>query len=144
MHPRSPLSSTNLVKRAFFSDAFPDEKVREFETFMPAYESMLWSIGMMRSFVDVRSGLRGVVGLGEGEKVLVVVGREDKLVSVGLCERMVRMYREGVERLVREKKIEGMVEGVGFVVVEGAGHHLQNDLMWEVGARRIAEFVEGL
>jgi len=37
-HPRSPLSSTQLVHNAFFSKPFPTDEVRKFESDMPEYE----------------------------------------------------------------------------------------------------------
>lgn len=35
-------------------------------------------------------------------------------------------------------------DGVVFDVVEGSGHHIQNDLYWEDAARKISEFIEQL
>jgi hypothetical protein len=48
-HPRSPLSSTPLVQRAFFGHEFERQRVVEFEKWMPAYESLRWLIEMLKS-----------------------------------------------------------------------------------------------
>ena len=52
-HPQSPLSTTRLVKWAFFCDECPDERVREFETQeMAPYESMAWPLATFGTFAD--------------------------------------------------------------------------------------------
>jgi len=64
-----------------------------------------------------------------------------------------------VSRLLESRKIDGQVEedqiegkgdmdnvaqGVRQCFVPGAGHHLQNDVMWEVGAKKLLDFYEQL
>ncbi|PVH76454.1 alpha/beta-hydrolase [Cadophora sp. DSE1049] len=156
-HPRSPLSSTTLVHQAFFSPSYPVSEVRKFETLMPEYESMLWPLQMMTRFVDAGKVVRSVVGWGRGGKggkrMLVIAGEKDMLMDVELMRRMAAEYREAVRRgwaeLVGERKTvassgPGEEDGVGFEVVTGSGHHLQNDLHWEDCAGRILEFVDQL
>jgi pimeloyl-ACP methyl ester carboxylesterase len=139
-HPRSPLSSTSLVHKAFFSDSFPRESVKEFETQMPEYESMLWPFGMMFTFVNVANVIRSIVGWKGGreqggKRMLIMAGEKDTLMGVSLMRQMAAMYRIAAEKM-------GFSDGVGFEVVSGSGHHIQNDLHWEEGARVILEFVD--
>ncbi|EHL03019.1 hypothetical protein M7I_0991 [Glarea lozoyensis 74030] len=150
-HPRSPLSSTTLVKRAFFCDEYPDEQVREFERWMPEFESMLWPLGQMFAFTSVEEVLRGIVGwgTGKGSRVLVVAGERDRLMTGDLMGELAGGYEVGVKRILGE---EGMVKGDEekevevrvLEVVKGAGHHVQNDLQWVDGAERILRFLEQL
>ncbi|KAK0106284.1 hypothetical protein ONS96_003924 [Cadophora gregata f. sp. sojae] len=161
-HPRSPLSSTTLVHQAFFSPSYPMSGVRKFETLMPEYESMLWPLQMMTRFVDVGRVVRSIVGWGRGEgggkRMLVVAGEKDRLMDVELMREVAAEYRVAVREwwgaLVGETKREGEglvasdgpgeEDGVGFEVVMGSGHHVQNDLYWEDCAQKILKFVEQL
>ncbi|KAG4435379.1 hypothetical protein IFR05_009122 [Cadophora sp. M221] len=150
-HPRSPLSSTSLVHQAFFSPSYPVSKVKSFETLMPEYESMLWPLQMMFRFVDVGRVVRSITGWGKGGmRLLVVAGEKDRLMDVELMRQTAAEYRVAVEKgwveLVEESE-GGVVDGgekVGFEVVMGSGHHLQNDLYWEDCAGNILTFVEQL
>jgi len=120
-HPRSPLQSTKLVHNAFFSKAFPTEKVMEFEGDMPEYESMNWPSRMFFNIVDVRKVKRNT----ETGKVFVMAGREDTLMTPDLMERMARDY------------------GVPFVMVEG-GHNVMRDLCWEESAEKLLNWIQNL
>lgn len=158
-HPRSPLSSLTLVHRAFFSAEFPQEQVAAFVPDMPEYESLLWPMGMMLPFVRARDVLRNVLGWVSGresalrQRVLVLAGGKDTLMGTVLMRRMTEQYRRGLVKLVKQGKLnsgshenhlESLSSAVGFFVVEGAGHHIQNDLQWEEGAKHILAFVEQL
>jgi len=158
-HPKSPLSSTTLVHRAFFCPSYPTEKVVEFERFMPDYESLMWPIGMMHSFIKVKNVLMNILGWTQGrQRLLVVAGSEDKLMSVKQMRKMASQYRQALmnliqKRLITEKKdveaeeadeVESAANGVRFEIVNGSGHHIQNDLQWEVAADRILEFLNQL
>jgi hypothetical protein len=71
--------------------------------------------------------------------------------GVSLMERMGAMYRTALEacwsgmantkRDVRRGDEQG---GVGFSVVKGSGHHVQNDLHWEECAEQVLAFVNQL
>ncbi|KAH9213717.1 Alpha/Beta hydrolase protein [Leptodontidium sp. 2 PMI_412] len=150
-HPRSPLSSTSLVHQAFFSPSYPVSDVKSFETLMPEYESMLWPLQMMTRFVDVGRVVRSITGWGKGGiRLLVVAGEKDRLMDVELMRQMAAEYRVAVEKgreeLVGESggDVINGGEQVGFEVVMGSGHHLQNDLYWEDCAGKILVFVEQL
>lgn len=53
-HPRSPLSTTSLVKKAFFSDEVAGKVVQEYESYMSQYESIRWLKNMMRFLMKRR------------------------------------------------------------------------------------------
>ncbi|KAG6856621.1 hypothetical protein H0H87_002371 [Tephrocybe sp. NHM501043] len=153
-HPRSPLSSTALVHRAFFSPSFPTASVQAFEHYLAAYESLLWPLSMMLPFVDVRNVLRNCLGWGSAltARVLVIAGAKDALMGVELMRRMAEQYRSGVTALVRRRQLgvdlplakqESTADAVDFAVID-TGHHIQNDLRWEDGAMRILAFLEQL
>lgn len=160
-HPRSPLSSTTLVHRAFFCPSFPTASVKEFETHMPAYESLLWPLGIMLPFVNTRNVLKNIVGWGAAskERVFVLAGSKDTLMGVKLMRRMAQHYRNSFAKLVKREFLQADLaeaeadtqeadefssSGVRFSVVEGAGHHMQNDLQWEDTAQQLLTFVEQL
>jgi pimeloyl-ACP methyl ester carboxylesterase len=156
-HPRSPLSSTRLVKQAFFSDNCPDERVREFETQeMSPYESLAWLLATFGMFADpekiVRAvGLTNSYGSGSveelGPRVLVVAGEKDALMKPVVMEKLVGLLRGAVRLMFGSTGSdgdykEGIGSGVEFRVVKGSGHQLMNDIYWEECAEKILEFLE--
>lgn len=162
-HPRSPLSSDTLVHNAFFGPATPRDKVRVFAQQMPNYESLAWPIGMMKRFTDVRNILRNLQGWRSSlsSRVMVMAGSEDKLMGVQLMRDVAYEYREGIEQLGGEKFLDptelpqtslrlnqnvkqDTETAVTMVVVEGAGHHLQNDAQADDAAEAVRKFLEQL
>lgn len=146
-HPRSPLSSTALVHKVFFSHASPVQAVREFERTMPEYESMRWPVGMMTRFVSPARVIGNILPTLKGRRrVLVVAGGEDKLMDGVIMQRLAAWYR-GAWESIRGKGEEGGEEGnaevVRFGVVEGSGHHVMKDSMWKAGAETVLEWLEG-
>ncbi|PWW77671.1 alpha/beta-hydrolase [Tuber magnatum] len=147
-HPRSPLSSTALVHNAFFSRAFPLQEVRELERTMPEYESMRWTVSMMTKFVSAERVIGNILPtLKGGRRVLVVAGGEDKLMNGVIMQRLAAWYRVAWES-IRGKGEQGVeeeasAEVVRYGVVEGSGHHVMKDCMWEVGAEMVLEWLEG-
>jgi hypothetical protein len=159
-HPRSALSSNTLIYNAFFGQAFPREKVGEFARQMPNYESLAWPIGMMKRFTDVPSILRNIQGWGTStSRIMVMAGTEDKLMGVKLMMDMADEYGEGIQQLKQGKEIELVdriqtgsltsknvkrivVDGVTKVVVEGAGHHIQNDVQADEAAEALKMFLD--
>lgn len=87
------------------------------------------------------------------DSVCVMVGSQDVLMDLGMCRKQVAEYRDvlaGWERKIdlaapTENSIGGVkVEsdaGVRLVMVDGAGHHLQNDLQLDSGAEALLRFV---
>ena len=159
-HPNSPLSHPALTKRAFFSHLIPDTYLVQFQERMNAYESFWWPIGMMRPFVDASSILQQITGWGSGQKILVLAAGGDNLMQVPIMRRLAAFYRTAYAQLISEKKIEGEADdirktagrlhlddaghGTQFTVVPLAGHHLQNDVQWEDGAKRLLNFYNQL
>ena len=156
-HPRSPLSSTRLVKQAFFCDECPDERVREFETQeMAPYESMTWPLATFGTFANpekiVRAvGLTNTSGRGSTEglrpRVLVVAGGKDVLMRPGVMAKLVDLLRNAVRLMfgsvTSDRDLqEGARDGAEFRVVQGSGHHLMGDIYWEECAEKILRFLE--
>lgn len=103
---------------------------------MNRYESYLWPFGMMYSFASPSNILSHIRNDGaSGEKVLVMAGTQDKLMTVPVTEKTATFYREAGN----DKR-----DGVRLRFVEGAGHHLQNDVQWEDGAEKLFEFYKGI
>lgn len=135
-HSNSPLSHPKLTQRAFFGDKFPLSAVIPFQRHMNRYESYLWPFGMMYSFTSPSNILSHIRNDGaSGEKVLVMAGTQDKLMTVPVTEKTATFYREAGN----DKR-----DGVRLRFVEGAGHHLQNDVQWEDGAEKLFEFYKGI
>ena len=121
MHPRSPLSSTNLVHRAFFSSSFSREEVKRFESGMPEYESMIWPNQMVGRIADVDKVKRGT----ETGNVLIVSGEDDVLMTRDLMESVAVEYGSSIAR------------------VRG-GHNVMRDQYWEESAEQILRWIRSL
>lgn len=132
-HPNSPLSDPVLTRRAFFGDAFPLTSVIPFQRRMNRYESYLWPFSMMMPFASASSVLQHVEDQGR-PRVLVMAGSQDKLMTLDVLQETTAFYRE-VATTARSG--DGAVR---MEVVEGAGHHLQNDFQWEDGAAKLLDF----
>lgn len=159
-HPNSPLSHPALTRRVFFSDALSDQYVHNFQTHTNAYESLLWPMGMVRPFVNARNVVQHIAGWGKGQRILVLAGGGDKLMTLGVMRQLATFYRRAFRTLVSEKKLEAdnsivvppegeegldnAGDGVRLDIVPGAGHHLQNDAQWKVGAKKLLDFYHGL
>ncbi|KAG8683354.1 hypothetical protein FRC09_016134 [Ceratobasidium sp. 395] len=100
-HMRSPLSSTRLVHRAFFSPTYSIDKVRAFETDMAPYESMSWPSGMMTPFVSCARVLSNLFQFASTTSspsskkhtpLLVVSGAQDMLMRDPLMKWMANQY----------------------------------------------------
>ncbi|KAL8296649.1 hypothetical protein RB597_005973 [Gaeumannomyces tritici] len=167
-HPNSPLSHPALTKRIFFSDGgVDDDYVARFQARTSAYESFLWPISMMRPFVDPERLLRRLFGRagaddGSSQRILVMSGEGDRLMTPPVMRHLAATYRAAFLGEARAKKIEAghdaaavvplageggrdnAGQAVRFCMVPGAGHHLQNDVQWEVGARKLLGFYRQL
>lgn len=159
-HPMSPLSSTSLVKQAFFSPSYPLSSVSQFETLMPKYESLLWPLGMSFKFTNFQNVLKRISSKGHGSRILILASQCDKLVTLDIAKREAEEYRNvfrdlaltnrlkvEVDEVVEvDNGVEGESEGCGVQVrvVEGAGHHFMNDVMWEEGAEKLLDFYKQL
>ena len=153
----SPLSSTRLVKAAFFCASYPMALAKEFEKRMPRMESMLWPLGMMRRFVSCPNIIRNVLGWGTTERIAVIAAEQDKLVDPLTAKKTAEEYREAfaaaahsgdIEAKIPEVRISADGESIGsgarYYEVKGAGHHCQNDLRWEDAADKLLDFYQQL
>ncbi|KAH7039934.1 Alpha/Beta hydrolase protein [Microdochium trichocladiopsis] len=176
-HSNSPLSHPFLVRRAFFSDDYPDADLQEFTRHLNRYESFLWPLGMLLPFTDPRKILRSITGWGQSstssssaERVLIMAGTGDKMMTREVQENSASTFRAAYSELVAKGEIKGtdsesvvplsssgstvaastgseldnIGHGVQLAYVPGAGHHLQNDTMWEIGAEKLFRFLEQL
>ncbi|KAI5926009.1 Alpha/Beta hydrolase protein [Camillea tinctor] len=160
-HSHSPLSHPYLLRRVFFSQDYAEDKLLEFQSRMNRYESLLWPFGMMLPFVNGKKLLQSILGWDTGStsrsRILIMAGTEDKMMTRDVQTESARFYRSMFSELVKEKKIEAEDErvqttqgdrgldnagqGVQVAWVPGAGHHLQNDTTWEVGADKLLQFL---
>ncbi|CAM1509072.1 Fc.00g028110.m01.CDS01 [Cosmosporella sp. VM-42] len=140
-HPNSPLSHPILTKRAFFCNSYPISSLIQFQRRLNRYESFLWPISMMKPFASASSILKQIHNSGS-EKVLVMAGTGDKLMTVPVTKETAAFYREASEG--KTESGEGVEKGVRLVFVEGAGHHVQNDVQWEDGAEKLLKFYRNI
>ncbi|KAF8859249.1 hypothetical protein BDZ45DRAFT_801766 [Acephala macrosclerotiorum] len=103
-HPRSPLSSTELVKGAFFPEGKGVEKVCGFEE-------------VVRNIVGWGAEGDEEKGEGMGIRVLIVAGGEDKLMGVELIRRMAGEYRVEAGKMLKGEA--GEETGVGLWLLRG-------------------------
>jgi hypothetical protein len=159
-HPNSPLSHPALTRRAFFSDAQTDAYVEAFQDRISAYESLVWAMGMMRPFVDPAKILGRISAGSAGQRIMVLAGELDKIMTVPIMEDLAQFYRAKYSSLVQQGTLEGVDaevvplpgdggqdntgHGVRYCVVPRAGHHLQNDVPWEIGAQKLLAFYKQL
>lgn len=153
-HPNSPLSHPALTRRVFFSNEVSDAYVEDFQRkSLNAYESLLWPMSMIRRFADAGRVARQV-NTAARAKVLVLAGGADRLMTLDVMRKLAEFYRAAFRDLDGEGRVEeglrslGWLEeegdGVQFCVVAGAGHHLQNDTLWEVGVEKLLHFYRQL
>jgi pimeloyl-ACP methyl ester carboxylesterase len=126
-HPNSPLSHPSLTQAAFFGSSFPAARVPAFQHRTSRFESFWWPLSMMRPFAKAAQILAGV----SSRKVLVMAGDQDALMTPDVTRTTAAFYRAESETVEME-------------LVEGAGHHLQNDVQWEDGARRLLTWYRAL
>lgn len=139
LHPRSPLSSSELVKAAFFCPSFPIDWVKPFERLMAEYESLRWPISTMwRGYVDPRRVL-----LGCGMRLFVLAAELDQLMKMDLMLKTTAEYACALKQ-IRKDGYDIKGGEVEFASVEGSGHHLMNDLQFEDALRIFEGWLEKL
>lgn len=135
-HSNSPLSHPILTQRAFFGDKYPLSAVIPFQRHMNRYESYPWPLSMMYQFTSASTILKHIRNDGDsGEKVLVMAGSQDKLMTGPVSHKTAKYYHEAGTKKRDEVRLR---------FVEGAGHHLQNDVQWEDGAEKLFDFYKGI
>lgn len=161
-HSNSPLSHPYLTKQAFFSAEYPETELVEFQHHLNRYESFLWPLGMMCPFVDAQRLLSNISGWqgSNTDRVLIMAGTGDKMMTEDVQRKAAKTYRDAFKVLVAEKKIDALQkkleplagegemdttgQGVRLAFVPGAGHHVQNDVQWKVGAKKLLDFLHQL
>jgi pimeloyl-ACP methyl ester carboxylesterase len=159
-HPRYILTTTAHIHAAFFSPSTPVPVVRRLEKLLSPYESMLWPLQTLFRFVTGPDVLSSITPRAPGvtPRILVLAAEKDVLCRPEILLRAAQRYRAAFRELVRRGKIDGVSEaeisgkgdveqgvyrdGVGYKVVKGLGHHLQNHEGWESGAEELLEWVE--
>ena len=137
---------------------------------MPAYESMGWPVAMLGDFCawwsghsswliveDVLKGISAVQNEEQKDAILIMVGDEDVLMDVGMCERQASEYRKSLVEMGKENAPEkaqhlevrstdsARVESEGSVrlaIVGASGHHIQNDAHQDVAAGQLFDLVQ--
>ena len=102
-----------------------------------------------------------------GDRICVLVGSHDKWMDLTMVRRQVREFREAVNHSKQEltSRVDDGVQGrdlkmkaevqlpgvdiecqenVRLVVVQDAGHHVQNDVQREVAAEALRRWIEQL
>ncbi|KAI1439053.1 alpha/beta-hydrolase [Xylaria sp. CBS 124048] len=159
-HPNSPLSHPYLIKRVFFSKDYPVDKLTEFQSHLSRYESLPWAMGMTFRFANPKDVLRNIRGWTTGNRIMIMAGTEEKLMTKSVQEKSAETYRTAFSELLRETCPEAKDEdvyplqgeggldnaghGVELAWVPGAGHHLQNDTTWKIGAEKLVAFLHRL
>ncbi|KAF1928001.1 uncharacterized protein M421DRAFT_101376 [Didymella exigua CBS 183.55] len=163
-HPRYILAMTQQVHDAFFTPSTPNYVVKGLESLLSLYESMLWPMQVLFSFVSGLDVAGAIVGWslrkapepngssGVAPRLLVLAGKKDVLCTPGILEDAANRHSAAFHHCVRAGKLDGISEddvgrgdkGVIFAVTEGLGHHLQNHVEWERGAKEVLEWAEQL
>ena len=115
------------------------------------------------SWLDVGDIVRNVCGIlncQAKDNICIMFGSEDMMMDLEMCRRQAAEYRDGLRRLRDVKKTDSLPDekpvstspidgvtvehagGVRLVVVEEAGHHLQNDIQRDAGAEALLQFVQ--
>ncbi|KAK5683245.1 hypothetical protein LTS10_004776 [Elasticomyces elasticus] len=172
-HPNSPLSSVELVWTAFFGSRLPVSRVPDFMTWMPGYESMGWPMGMLGDFFAWWRGqsrwlepseiVRNIVGAARAndtEPICILVGSEDMMFRPAMYTRQVvdlskalslagRVFNlKGKQQEGGQADIAGVEaqqgDGVRLLIVQEAGHHVQNDVQTEAAVQSLCCWLEQL
>lgn len=159
-HSISPVSHPFLLRQAFFGKECPETELLEFQRNLSRYESLNWVVGMLLPFVDPKKLLSNITGWGTTDRVLIMAGVGDRLLTKDVQESSAKTYRTAFSQLVKDGKLEGKDydvhplpgegdmdntgHGVRVAWVPGSGHHLQNDVAWEVGAEKLLDFIQQL
>ncbi|KAF2736184.1 alpha/beta-hydrolase [Polyplosphaeria fusca] len=168
-HPRYILATTQQVRDAFFTKRTPLALVKRLEGLLSPYESMLWPMQMLPRVVTGPDVLASIVGWrprassagkagGVAPRLMVLAAEHDVLCTPAISLDAAQRYRGAFRALVAKKELDGISaknlrteaeeggkwDGVGFKVVPGVAHHMQNEEDWERGAQEILRWVEDL
>lgn len=160
-HPNSPLGHPVLLRRVFFGEQQSDDYVQKFFEKASPYESYLWIFGMARTFVNPQTVLGQISSWGKsGQSMMILRGELDKIMPKSEMDKLAGFYRNAFTGLAVQKKLDvedkvvqpvpgeggqdNAGHGVKISMVPGAGHHMQNDVTWEIGAEKLLAFYNQL
>ncbi|KAK5728645.1 hypothetical protein LTR15_001782 [Elasticomyces elasticus] len=172
-HPNSPLSSVELVRTAFLGSRYPVSRVPDFMKWMPGYESMGWPMGMLGDFPAWWGGqsrwlgpgeiVRNIVGsarANDAGPICILVGSEDMMFHPAVYTRQVvdlsrALSLAGRAFDLKAKQQEGgqadnagvemqRGDGVRLLIVQEAGHHVQNDVQTDAAVQSLCCWLEQL
>ncbi|KAF1993231.1 alpha/beta-hydrolase [Amniculicola lignicola CBS 123094] len=129
-HPRYILATTHQIQSAFFNAWTPLSVVQPLERLLSPYESMLWPLQMMPSFVDAPTLLSQITGWTKPSSstpssppslsssahqkitpaMLILAASADILCPPSLLFSACQQYRSGFWDAVHRKKIAGVSE----------------------------------
>jgi hypothetical protein len=119
-------------------------------------QSFLWPMGMMTRFINCSNVIKHILGWGKTPRIAVIAGEFDRLVDPSIARRTADDYRTSfattasvtsgadLEKIAELGNGESVGLGVRSYVVQGAGHHFQNDLQWKDGASKLLDFYSDL
>jgi len=85
---------------------------------------------------------------------MILGGDNDKLITTGIMHKVADAYCSAFRDLVESKRSEAKCEqlraqgkddfgdGIRFTISPSAGHHMQSDEPWAIGAKKILSFYE--
>jgi len=117
LNPYATIETPELMKKAFFSSAFPDSMAREIHPRFEKFEFITGPLGLTKPFVDPSKIKCPMIVIGAGE---------DNVFSDNL-----KTITETAEAY-----------GVEFDIIEGAGHEIMLDLPWEDAANVIFKGIQ--
>jgi len=136
--------------------------MEEFQRHINPYECFWWPLTMMKRFTSFPRILSHIHGWEQDDsfRILVLRGEHDRLMTRPVMHQLADAFRQSYGVLVSEKKTDagevvssGLLApdgedaqalGVRSSVVPGAGHHMQNDIGWEVGAQKLLDWYQQL
>lgn len=155
LHPRSPLGTPSLVQRILFGDVVPMHSIiNDFMPKMAEFEvlpfssfrfklagshaqRLAWPFQMIfKSFASCRRILANM----RGGHVLIIAGSQDKSLGPIISNRTAGEAGEAAP----EPPIVGEGPTCGYRIVNGAGHHLQNDVQRDEGARYVLDWLNSV
>ncbi|KAH6613446.1 Alpha/Beta hydrolase protein [Chaetomium tenue] len=159
-HPNSPLSHPALTRRAFFSKEQTDAYIEAFQDKVCPYESIVWALGMTKPFVNQQNVLSQITDWDSSQRIMVMSGELDRIMTFRVMHDLLQTYRATFRSMIRQKQRQGedievvplvwedvgdnSGHGIRYYDVPRAGHHMQNDVSWEVGAGKLLAFYEQL
>ncbi|RVX75563.1 hypothetical protein B0A52_00916 [Exophiala mesophila] len=149
------------------------QMVKDFMKWMPPYEGMNWVMSIngalwrwflgRNEWLDVSKILPSIMGWERpGDRVCIMVGSHDRLLDLSMATRQFTEYANAAKHLQDEKtevsrhsahlQTQDSPQGVTMerankirlVVIQDAGHHIQNDIQNDVAAEACLQWIQQL